>query len=234
MMNYKEIENKTGILPSILFTNCVYASYNNVGDCVSYAFVEKDDTLYIYFQGSSSIADWVRNFWFFKKPYKDMETPYYVHGGFLAAWKEVEDIVINKITETLPDSSEYKWKRIVTIGYSHGGALSGLCHECVWFHRPDIRDNIFGIGFESPRFYHGFAVKKQLQERWKNYVVFRNHNDIVTRCPPFLFGFCHVGQVITIGRPEANSMELYKKPHCIGAHYPERVFESLVYWELNS
>ena len=55
-----------------------------------------------------------------------MEIPYYVHRGFLAAWKEVEDIIINKI-------SNPAYKQIVTVGYSHGGALAGLCHECVWY-----------------------------------------------------------------------------------------------------
>jgi hypothetical protein len=231
MITKDDIINKTGQLASSLFITCNYAQYQRAGDDVNYAFIEEKDTLYIYFQGSNSITDWVRNFWFFKKPYKDMETPYYVHGGFLAAWKEVEDIIINKITETLPDSSEYKWKRIVTIGYSHGGALSGLCHECVWFHRPDIRDNIFGIGFESPRFYHGFHVKKQLKERWENYIIVRNHNDIVTHCPFLTMCFCHVGQILNVGE---GSMKDYVKPHCVGAHYPARVYESLVKWEVNS
>jgi hypothetical protein len=230
MITSDYIKEKTGMLASKLFINNLYAKYETVGDSVNFAFEEQDDTLYIYFEGSNSITDWVRNFLFFKKPYKDMKIPYYVHGGFLAAWKEVEDIVIAKITEKLPNSSNYKWKRIITIGYSHGGALSGLCHECIWFNRPDIRDNIFGIGFESPRFYHGFAVKKQLQERWKNYIVVRNNTDIVTHCPPYLLCYCHVGSILKIGN---GNMKNYKKPHCVGSHYPDKVFENLVNWEIN-
>ena len=53
-----------------------------------------------------------------------MEVSYRVHRGFLAAWKEVEDIIIAKIKDP-------KWTKIVTVGYSHGGALAGFCHECV-------------------------------------------------------------------------------------------------------
>lgn len=211
-----------------LFDNCAYkVVYTQVGDSVNYAFVEEGDTLYIYFQGSNSISDWVRNFWFFKKPYKNMKISYYVHGGFLSAWKEVEDIISNKILEKVPLQDghyDYKFKKIISVGYSHGGALSGLCHEFVWFNRPDIRNNIFGVGFESPRFYHGLFVKKKLKERWKNYTVIRNHFDIVTFLPPRLFLFTHVGTVCTLNQ---TSTVNYKKPKCIGAHYPDKVLESL-------
>lgn len=211
-----------------LFDNCAYkVVYTQVGDSVNYAFVEEGDTLYIYFQGSNSISDWVRNFWFFKKPYKNMKISYYVHGGFLSAWKEVEDIISNKILEKVPLQDghyDYKFKKIISVGFSHGGALSGLCHEFVWFNRPDIRNNIFGVGFESPRFYHGLFVNKKLKERWENYIVIRNHFDIVTFLPPRLFLFTHVGTVHTLNQ---TSTVNYKRPKCIGAHYPDKVLESL-------
>ena len=67
-----------------------------------------------------------------------MGIPYRVHRGFLAAWKEVEDIIVDKITEEqeyysseMGKRKEYKWKQIVVVGYSHGGALAAFCHECV-------------------------------------------------------------------------------------------------------
>lgn len=121
---------------SELFHKCAYdISYQEAGDDVNYAFEEdiKTHTLTIYFQGSHSISDWVRNFLFPAKPYKDMEIPYRVHRGFLAAWKEVEDIIIAKITEKDDGLECYKWKHIIVVGYSHGGALAAFCHECVWF-----------------------------------------------------------------------------------------------------
>lgn len=222
-----------------LFINCAYkVVYTQVGDSVNYAFVEEGSTLYIFFEGSNSISDWVRNFWFFKKPYKNMKISYYVHSGFLSAWKEVEDIIIKKITEVKSpstkrtwyshtdfiDEPDYRFKKIISVGYSHGGALSGFCHECVWFNRPDIRNNIFGVGFESPRFYRGLFVNKKLKERWENYIVIRNHFDIVTFLPPRLFLFTHVGTVCTLNQ---TSTVNYKKPKCIGAHYPDKVLESL-------
>ena len=94
---------------SELFYNCAYTvPYQQIGDSVNYAFIEEGNTLYIYFQGSNSITDWVRNFMFPAKPYKDMEISYRVHRGFLAAWKTVEDLVIEKITEKEKDLLCYK------------------------------------------------------------------------------------------------------------------------------
>ena len=124
-----------------LFHRCAYdVVYQQVGDSVNYAFEEDitNHTLYIYFQGSNSITDWVRNFLFPAKPYKDMGVTYRVHRGFLAAWKTVEDIIIKKVTEIDSPLLCFKWKRIVVVGYSHGGALAGFCHECIWF-RDDLR-----------------------------------------------------------------------------------------------
>jgi hypothetical protein len=223
---------------SELFHKCAYTiSYQTVGDGVNYAFEEKGSNLYIYFQGSNQITDWVRNFLFGKKPYKDMTIPYKVHRGFLAAWKEVEDIIINKITEkeiitdiTKPwkdvNQIKYKWKYITVVGYSHGGALAGFCHECVWFWRPDLREKgLEGYGFEAPRFYAGYHVKKELKERWATFKVIRNNSDIVTHCPPVIFGYSHVGEIFKV-HGDRKLVE-NKVPCCIKDHYPQCVYDGL-------
>ena len=229
---------------SELFYNCAYTiQYQQAGDSVNYAFVEDKDTLYIYFEGSNSISDWVRNFLFPAKPYKDMKIPYRVHRGFLAAWKEVEDIIIQKITETqlreavkeeraqgLENVWDFRWRHIVVIGYSHGGALSGLCYECCWFYRPDLREeHLEGYGFESPRFYAGWHVKEELKERWQNYKVIRTNNDIVTHCPPVIFGFCHVGEMLKV-KGDVSLVE-NKAPKCVKSHYPQVVYDALLKYE---
>lgn len=213
-----------------LFHRCAYdVVYQQVGDSVNYAFEEDitNHTLYIYFQGSNSITDWVRNFLFPAKPYKDMGVTYRVHRGFLAAWKTVEDIIIKKVTEIDSPLLCFKWKRIVVVGYSHGGALAGFCHECIWFHRPDLRRaGLVGYGFEAPRFYAGFKVKECLKQRWETFNIIRNRNDIVTHCPPFILGYTHVNKVIKIGKNA--DVKSYHRPHCVGAHYPDKVYESLL------
>jgi predicted lipase len=197
---------------SEMFSAVQSQQWVTAGNDVQYAFVQNGDSIIIYFQGSSSKIDWIRNFMFAKRPYKDMEIPYKVHRGFLQAWKEVEDIIKDKISDS-------RIKSILVIGYSHGAALAALCHECCWFNRPDIRDSIIGIGFEAPRIYAGFKVKKELLDRWRNFYVIRNDTDIVTHCPPSIFGYSHVGNLLHIGVGE--------KYGPITSHYPYIVYKSL-------
>ena len=228
-----------------LFYNCAYTiKYQQAGDSVNYAFVEDRDVLYIYFQGSNSITDWVRNFLFGKKPYKDMKIPYKVHRGFLAAWKEVEDIIIAKITEkkrkryynSFEDThyykEAYKFNKIIVVGYSHGGALAAFCHECVWYWRPDLRQNgLVGYGFEAPRMYAGWKVKKELKERWKTFTIIRTNNDIVTHCPPSIFKFCHVGDILKVKGDTSLAPKKWYLPKCVKSHYPEVVYDALKKYE---
>lgn len=211
---------------SELFKNCAYnVEYKTIGNDVNYAFVEEGDALYIYFQGSSSVTDWVRNFMFRSKPYKDMRVPYKVHRGFLAAWKEVEDLVIDKVREERYGA--FKYNRITVVGYSHGGALATFCHECVWFHRPDLREKgLEGYGFEAPRIYSGWKVKDSLRERWANFTIVRTNNDIVTHCPPFLFAYRHVAKVLRV-KGDVGLCPNKKVPNCVKSHYPEVVLDAL-------
>lgn len=223
---------------SQLFANCAWnIKYQTAGNSVNYAFQEEGDTLYIYFQGSEDIKaeggwiDWLRNFWFFPKfirPYEQMQYPFKVHGGFLAAWDEVKEIIQDKILE-LESDNIFRWKEIVIVGYSHGGALSGLCHEFCTFWRKDLhaKNLIHGFGFESPRFLHEYSVPQELASRWVNYYVIRNNKDIVTHVPPWLLCFKHVGKLVAMKTDTKN----YRKPKCIGAHYPDAVYDSLLQYE---
>lgn len=222
-----------------LFRTCAYdIRYQQVGKDVNYAFREEGQTLYIFFEGSDGRMDWRRNLRFWKRPYKSMETKYWVHAGFLAAWKEVQDIVIQKIQEKTRDGG-YRFQKIYSIGYSHGGALAAFAHECCWFHREDIRKKIYGIGFEAPRILGGFRVKRQIKERWNQFVVFRNRQDLVTHLPPAWMGFRHVGRVVRIGgdwQVSAALKGLFKKGQrwrsaaelgCVLPHYQNEVLRGL-------
>ena len=156
-----------------------------------------------------------------------MEIPYKVHRGFLEAWKQVEDIIIAKVTE-LNNRNNFKWKHITVVGYSHGGALAAFCHECIWFWRPDLRDGGFeGYGFEAPRIYAGYKVKPELQERWATFYVIRDKTDVVTHCPPKIFGYCHVGDIIKI-KGDVNLVNKWYIPKCIKYHFPQVVYDGLL------
>ena len=160
-----------------------------------------------------------------------MDITYRVHAGFLSAWKEVEDIVISKICED-DDSGNFKWKHITVVGYSHGGALAAFCTECVWFWRPDLRETgLEGYGFEAPRIYGCIFVKKSLRERWEHFTVIRTNNDIVTHCPPTIFGYCHVGSILKI-KGDTSLVDNHQ-PKCVKSHYPQVVYDALLKYEEN-
>ena len=88
---------------------------------------------------------------------------------------------------------------------------------------------LVGFGFEAPRFYAGWHVKKELQERWDNFFIFRDGNDLVTHCPPAFFGFCHVGEIIKIKGDTALVTE--KQFKCIKYHFPQVVYDGLLKFE---
>jgi len=218
--------------PSELFYKCAFeVKYETVGNDVNYAFIEDGSTLYLFLQGSSSDVDWRRNFTFPARPYKDMGIPYLVHRGFLEAWKELEDVVIAKVTERVPYGEwKYKYDHVVVIGYSHGSSLAFFATECIWYHREDLRDGGFETyAFESPRVFAGFWIPKKLRERWNNMTVFVNGSDIVTHCPPRIFGFCHAGHIVHI-KGDVSLVE-GRLPKCIKYHYPQVVEDGLKKYE---
>lgn len=209
-----------------LFVECNrdvdYTTVTQDGCEVDYKFLELDDTLVICFEPSDSKIDWKINFSYWRKPYKDMGISYRVHGGFLKSFKLVRDDIRAKVLE--PQENGYRWKNIIVVGYSHGGALSALCHELVWFERPDLREEgLVGLNFEGPRVFAGFRIPKALKERWAHFYTFRNHADLVTHMPPILFGFRHVGEMKKIKDNVGVGL--------VHAHYQRRILISLKKFE---
>lgn len=195
-----------------LFHKCAYEiNYDTIGDSVNYKFIEQDngETLYIFFQGSNSITDWVENFFFTKRLYKEFK----VHRGFYRAYSQVRDIMLNMIYY-------HDYKKIIIVGYSHGGALSQLAHEDIVYHFPNI--SVYTFAFESPRC---LKVKKKYRERWKNLTVIRNGSDIVTHMPPKIFGYTDLGTMLKINGDI--SLVDKKIPKCVKYHYPQVVEDGL-------
>ena len=219
-----------------LFTACLNAPYVQVENEGNYALEKVGNSLYIFFEGSNGAVDWKNNFDFFPrsqknickniicrfqilkancsapaKPYKDMKYRWYAHRGFLRVWKSIEPYLAEAIADT-------KIKKIIIVGFSHGAAIAVLCHEYVWFKRPDLREKTEGYGFGCPRVFWGIQTK-EARRRWARFTVVRNIDDIVTHVPPIWLGFSHVGNMIKIGRRGK-----YSK---IDAHRPENILLEL-------
>lgn len=143
----------------------------------------------IYFQGSHGKEDWVHNFDFFAKPYKEMTATWRVHRGFLKVWKAVEDIIGEQIADT-------SIQEIHIMGYSHGGALAQFCHEYCMYHRPDCHIRTYAFG--APRILFGH-IPGSVRRRFKGLYIITNGLDIVPHLPFLFLGFRHVGQKIEVG-----------------------------------
>ena len=203
-----------------MFQKCLCCEYHHTDINKGSYFVEYDnDTLYIYLQCSNGEVDWRNNFDFAAEPYKDMPIEWKAHRGFVRVWKEVEPFIENDIVNPTV-------KKINIIGYSHGAALAMLVHEYAWFHRPDIRDNIFGYGFEPPRVFWG-TIPEELIPRWENFTVFRNGQDLVTHVPPVLFGYRHIGKFVHLNKDRSILVDKTYVLKCLNEHNWPNVIASL-------
>ncbi len=170
-----------------LFYECINIKYSAVGCCANYALRREGGTLYIFFEKSVEAADWIRNFDFPCRVYKK----FHVHKGFLQVWELIEP----KIRAFILDLSVEK---VIIAGYSHGAAIAVLCHEYVWYNRPDLREKIDSFGFGCPRVMWGIK-NEDIKRRFERFTVVRNIDDIVTHLPPAALGYFHVGKLVKIG-----------------------------------
>ena len=201
-----------------LFNRCLNAKYKHVENDGDYALEREGDSLYILFECSNGKVDWKNNFDFPTKPYKVMEITWSCHRGFLKVWKSIEPYIANAIIDPTV-------KKITIVGYSHGAAIASLCHEYVWYNRPDLREgNLEGFGFGCPKVYWGF-MKKALKERWEHFHPIKNCSDIVTTVPPVIFGFIHVNKVYKLKNKTLKNRHGNIKS--VDSHYPDNYLYSL-------
>jgi predicted lipase len=144
----------------------------------------EEDILYICFQGSISRLDWIQNFMFWKKPYRNMKKIWFAHAGFVKKWKAIEKSVQEVIEE-----NRISIKKIVGFGFSQGAALNVLFHEWVVFNYPDISINSISVG--CPRVIGFFG---EVDERFKSFERYSIKTDIVTHAPFAWLGYRHVGK----------------------------------------
>lgn len=197
-----------------LFERCLNADYVTLSPSSADVATERmGSTLYIYLEHSDGGDDWRNNLDFPTVPYRPTDgVAWRAHRGFVRVWKTVEDYLAPYVADPTLES-------VVTVGYSHGGALATLCHEYIWYHRPDLRDRIEGYGFGAPRVVWGLYGQDFLS-RWERFTVVRNLDDIVTHLPPRALGYTHVGRMLAIGEKGTYSR--------VDAHRPENILTELV------
>lgn len=196
-----------------LFERCLNASYIHTNEDGDYALEVDGDTLYLLFQWSHSHMDWVSNFDFPAKAYKNGTDTWRAHRGFLRVWKAMRDDIERKVDKIL---AEKKIQKIVCVGYSHGAAISLLATEdMVYLHGDKYTVN--GYGFGVPRCVWG-KLPEGVYARVMRFKAISHKQDIVSHMPPRVFGFRHLNKVVLTAGERLN---------CIDAHRPENYLKTL-------
>lgn len=199
-----------------LFRTCLSARYTEVENSGSFAWERQGDRLFIYFQHSHGLTDWIHNISFAAVPFRKMTPNWYCHAGFLRVWSSIKPY-LDQVME------DPQIRHACVVGYSHGAALALFCYEHLWAHRPDLRQTLCGYGFGCPRVLYG-CPPHAVTRRWDHFYRIENSDDLVTRLPPRVSGYCHVGPLVLIGESG--------KYTPLDAHRPENYLRELGALEL--
>lgn len=146
------------------------------GKDVQYKVVDR----VLYFECSDGKSDWRYNLAFGDTVYDDGE--FRAHRGFKMLWKSIK-----KEIEALDFDS--------IVGYSQGAALALFAHEN-FLHRKGYEPISFVFG--CPRVL--YRPSGNVLSRFSQFYRFENPGDVVTKVPPAILGYRHVGQRFVLER----------------------------------
>ncbi len=166
-----------------------------------YKIIFEHNAVYILFQETEGLSDWLKNLFFFAKrvvPYKDMQYPFKVHGGFWEQFNSVRDEILVAVQDYVQNEGA---EHIYIYGWSLGGALATLCHEMMSFNFT-IKPQAITIG--APRVFCKTEYWNNISSRFEKYRRYRNESDVVSVVPFKFLGlstpFNHVSPVTQVGR----------------------------------
>lgn len=177
-------------------------NHEDVDSDTEWSHVVEGDTLRLSFQGSMSKLDWLQNFMVWRVPYRNMERKFRVHAGFLKKVKAIREDVYFLTAD--PEIT-----KIETYGFSQGAPIAILMAEIIKYHYPP--KDVSAIVYGCPRFISVFGAKEF--ERRIDITRVEYGNDIVTKIPPWLLLYKHVGKCIHIGE-KRKWWKFSIKQHC--------------------
>lgn len=178
--------------PWELFKELWDAEYINSGDDVDWNVKVYDDekVVRLIFQGSVELRDWINDFIFPIKPYKNQENTLWVAAGWANAYKSCNDEIMNAFISKVAEYKDKNYK-IEICGYSYGGVMAMLAAEEYNFKTKDKADL---ITFGCPKPFFGKKTIKYVSSTVNSAVQYAHVNDFVPRCIP-LIGYDEINRV---------------------------------------
>lgn len=166
---------------------------------------EEGDIVYILFQETDGVSDWIQNLSFTKRRYGKLK----FHHGLYELYDLMRDEVIDFV-KNIPSN-----KTLVVSGWSQGAAIAQICVQDIYFHTG--RKSLL-ISFGAPMAIYGRKTRKACRESVIEAFEYCNKSDIVTYQPPFLY-WHHIKRV------NVGSFGIFKifKPTTYHTNYNETV-----------
>lgn len=171
---------------------------------------EEDDIVYILFQETDGMSDWVQNLSFTKRKYGKLK----FHHGFYELYDLMRDDVISFV-ESLPLN-----KTLVVSGWSQGAAIAQIAVQDIYYHTG--RKSIL-VSFGTPMAIYGRKTRDACREAVIEAYEYCNKSDIVAYQPPFPMWY-HIRRV-NVGR--FGIIKIFK-PQTYHTNYDETVPEKTI------
>ena len=166
---------------------------------------EEDDVVYILFQETDGLTDWIQNLSFTKRKYGKLK----FHHGFYELYDLMRDDVI-RLVESLPLN-----KTLVVSGWSQGAAIAQIAVQDIYYHTG--RKSIL-ISFGTPMAIYGRKTRGACREAVTEAYEYCNKSDIVTYQPPFP----HWHHIRRVNVGKFGIIKIFK-PHTYHTNYNETV-----------
>lgn len=161
---------------STYFREVTRGPWITAGKDVQFKLIGK--TLYI--ECSDGKSDWRYNLAFGKKVYDAGDVKFRAHRGFRALWLSIKDEI---------EKLDFE----IVVCYSQGSGIGVFIHEN-FYHRKGYEPTTYAFG--APRVV--WMPSKEVRTRFTQFYRIKNKEDIVTRVPPAILGYKHVGQEIVL------------------------------------
>ncbi|MCQ2577544.1 MAG: lipase family protein [Treponema sp.] len=168
--------------PNEIFKLIQETSYNTSGKEVDWKIIvdEVDKVIRLIFQETTSKTDWITNFNFPVKIYKNQQHFFLVHRGYGKAWKSCNDEIVSAFLKAVEKFPDYKTQ---ITGWSYGGGIAPFAAEDINFRTGKKIDEVMTFGAPRPLF--GFFTKKHFKESAKKFIQYTFFYDFVTWLPFF-------------------------------------------------